>query len=246
VLTPAAFVPQPAPSVPAAPPSAPAQAPANPFAGANPFAATPATAANRLPVRIRLPRRHPLRRPRLTQARLTQPRRPRTSRRLCLSRPPRDWASNRDGRERNRFLVLDGQERSRRESGRSRGGARLGHRGDDPWDSNVLHVSHLTPPRSFYVGEEFSDKSACDYFIPARPSGRRARRLWSLAGSGFARHPAAVTWVRDIPGKGGEPCDLVSSGRARPSSEMSGAYEYELPAGAKARMELEGSASSSR
>jgi hypothetical protein len=46
----------------------------------------------------------------------------------------------------------------------------------------------------------------------------------------------------DIPGQGKVTLsDLVSSGRARPSSEMSGAFEYELPAGAKARMELHGS-----
>src|SRR5579872_2730753 len=34
------------------------------------------------------------------------------------------------------------------------------------WDSNVLHVSHLAPPRSFFVGEETVGKVACDYFIP--------------------------------------------------------------------------------
>src|SRR5262249_46193093 len=40
------------------------------------------------------------------------------------------------------------------------------------WESNVLHVSHLTPPRSFYVGEEFGDKIAkCDYFIPSETLG---------------------------------------------------------------------------
>jgi hypothetical protein len=46
----------------------------------------------------------------------------------------------------------------------------------------------------------------------------------------------------DIPGQGNVTLsDLVAAGRARPSSEMSGAFEYELPAGAKARMELDGS-----
>src|SRR5215213_5420304 len=33
------------------------------------------------------------------------------------------------------------------------------------WDQSVLHVSHLTPPRSFYVGEEESKNFKCDYFI---------------------------------------------------------------------------------
>jgi len=39
------------------------------------------------------------------------------------------------------------------------------------WDTNVLHVSHLTPPRSFYVGEESGDKNACDYFVPSETLG---------------------------------------------------------------------------
>jgi hypothetical protein len=46
----------------------------------------------------------------------------------------------------------------------------------------------------------------------------------------------------DLHGQGKVPlADLISTGRAHPSGEMSGAYEYDLPAGAKARMELEGS-----
>ena len=52
------------------------------------------------------------------------------------------------------------------------------------WDTNVLHVSHLTPPRSFYVGEEQGKNFACDYFIPTEKLGttrapvvaRRSRR----------------------------------------------------------------------
>jgi hypothetical protein len=46
----------------------------------------------------------------------------------------------------------------------------------------------------------------------------------------------------DIPGQGKVSFqDLIASGRARPSSELSGAHELDLPSGAKARMELEGS-----
>src|SRR6478736_5925400 len=33
------------------------------------------------------------------------------------------------------------------------------------WGTNVLHVSHLAPPRDFYVGEG-SGKDATDFFIP--------------------------------------------------------------------------------
>ena len=112
------------------------------------------------------------------------------------------------------------------------------------WDSNVLHVSHLTPPRSFYVGEELGDKAKCDYFIPSETLGTtRAPIVVSHGvGASLVILPRSHGYV-DLPGQGKISfSDLVSAGRAQPSSEMSGAYEYELPPGAKARMELEGSA----
>ncbi len=112
------------------------------------------------------------------------------------------------------------------------------------WESNVLHVSHLTPPRSFYVGEELGDKAKCDYFIPSETLGTtRAPIVVSRGvGASLVILPRSRGYV-DLPGHGKVSlADLISSGRAHPSSEMSGAHEYDLPAGAKARMELEGSA----
>jgi hypothetical protein len=111
------------------------------------------------------------------------------------------------------------------------------------WDTNVLHVSHLTPPRSFYVGEEMGEKNRCDYFIPSETLGTTRAPIVVARGLGAALVilPRSHGYV-DLPGQGKVALsDLVSSGRARPSSELSGAFEYELPAGAKARMELEGS-----
>jgi len=112
------------------------------------------------------------------------------------------------------------------------------------WESNVLHVSHLTPPRSFFVGEELGEKMGVDYFIPSETLGTtRAPVVVSRGlGASLVILPRSRGYV-DIPGQGKVSlADLISSGRARPSSEISGGYEYELPAGAKARMELEGSA----
>jgi FHA domain-containing protein len=111
------------------------------------------------------------------------------------------------------------------------------------WDQNVLHVSHLTPPRSFYVGEEVGEKNGCDYFIPSETLGTTRAPIVVSRGLGAALVilPRSRGYV-DIPGQGNVTlADLISAGRARPSSEMSGAFEYELPAGAKARMELDGS-----
>src|SRR5260370_35495865 len=109
------------------------------------------------------------------------------------------------------------------------------------WDSNVLHVSHLAPPRSFFVGDEMGDKIGCDYFIPSETLGTTRAPIVTSRGLGAALTilPRSRGYV-DIPGQGKVSlADLISTGRARPSGEMSGAHEYELPAGAKPRMEIE-------
>ena len=108
------------------------------------------------------------------------------------------------------------------------------------WDTNVLHVSHLSPPRSFFVGEETSVH--CDYFVPSEALGTtRAPVVVARGGSAslviFPRANGAV----EIAGQAKITFqELIASGRARPSSELSGAHELDLPANAKARMELEG------
>jgi hypothetical protein len=111
------------------------------------------------------------------------------------------------------------------------------------WDSNVLHVEHLTPPRSYYVGEEAGQKEAlCDFFVPSETLGTtRAPIVVARGGSAALIILPRTTGTVDIPGQGKVTLhDLVQQGRARPSSELSGAYEFDLPANAKARMELEG------
>jgi hypothetical protein len=111
------------------------------------------------------------------------------------------------------------------------------------WDTNVLHVSHLAPPRSFYVGEEQTNNVSCDYFIPSETLGTTRAPIVVARGMSAAlvMLPRSSGYV-DVPGQGRITFqDLVASGRARPSGELSGAHEYELPAGAKARMEIEGS-----
>ncbi|MFZ5892653.1 MAG: AgmX/PglI C-terminal domain-containing protein [Myxococcota bacterium] len=40
------------------------------------------------------------------------------------------------------------------------------------WGSNVLHVSHLTPPRDFLVGESGDAASACDVLVPPEKIGQ--------------------------------------------------------------------------
>ncbi len=111
------------------------------------------------------------------------------------------------------------------------------------WDQNILHVSHLTPPRNWYAGEEQIGKIACDYFVPSETLGTtRAPIVVARGGSAsLVILPRSTGWV-EIPGQGRVSFgDLIASGRARPSSELSGAHDFDLPTGAKARMELESS-----
>ena len=107
------------------------------------------------------------------------------------------------------------------------------------WDQNTLHVSHESPPKTFFVGEE----PGCDYFVPSEILGTTrapvvVARGVSVALVMLARSNGTV----EIPGQGTFTFhDLIQAGRARPSSEMSGAHEFDLPTNAKAKMELEGS-----
>ncbi len=238
----AAFAAEPVAAAPAAPPPAPS-APANPFAGANPFAAAPAAAANPFAGS------NPFAAPSAPAAAspFAAPSAPFVAQAAAAApmvatpglgiEPPMDGG----GTGFTYSMVKSGPDVTPDEV-------------ESPhlsaievmilWESNVLHVSHLTPPRSFYVGEELGDKQTCDYFVPSETLGTTRTPIVVSRGLGASLVilPRSRGYV-DIPGQGKIPlADLISSGRARPSTEMSGAHEYELPAGAKARMELDGSA----
>ncbi len=110
------------------------------------------------------------------------------------------------------------------------------------WDGNTLHVDHLTPPRNYFVGEELGDaKTTCDFFVPSEMLG--TTRAPIVIANGVAASLVILPRSNgsvDIPGQGKVSLqDLIVSGRARPSGQLSGAHEFELPVGAKARMELE-------
>jgi pSer/pThr/pTyr-binding forkhead associated (FHA) protein len=110
------------------------------------------------------------------------------------------------------------------------------------WETTVLHVQHLTPPRSFYVGEEEGKNFHCDYFIPSEKLGT-TRAPIVLADHGninFVILPRARGTI-EIPGQPKMTLEeAVRSGRTQPSAELSGAQQIALPSGAKARMEIDG------
>ncbi|MCL2726043.1 MAG: AgmX/PglI C-terminal domain-containing protein [Polyangiaceae bacterium] len=112
------------------------------------------------------------------------------------------------------------------------------------WDTNTLHVSHQSPPKSFYVGDDVGNKAdGCDYFLPVEVLGvTRAPIVVARGTTVVLIMLPRSTGIVEIPGQNTVTFDeLIASGQARPSSELSGAHEFVLPNEAKARMDLEGS-----
>lgn len=107
------------------------------------------------------------------------------------------------------------------------------------WGTNVLHVSHLTPPRNFYVGEEEGKNFACDFFIPAEKLG--TTRMPVVVGDRMSVAvviPPGAKGFIEMPGQPRLTVDEARQ-RAQPSSELAGGHQIALPAGAKARIEVD-------
>ena len=106
------------------------------------------------------------------------------------------------------------------------------------WGTNVLHVSHLTPPRNFYVGEELGKNFACDFFIPSEKLGttRMPVVVGDRASVALVIPPGATGFV-ELPGQPRMSLDEVRP-RAQPSAEVSGGHQISLPGNAKARVEI--------
>jgi hypothetical protein len=106
------------------------------------------------------------------------------------------------------------------------------------WGTNVLHVSHLTPPRNFYVGEDAGKNFGCDFFIPSEKLGttRLPVVLGDRASVTLVIPPNARGYI-DIPGQPRVSLDEARH-RASPSAEVSGGHQIPLGGGAKARVEM--------
>jgi pSer/pThr/pTyr-binding forkhead associated (FHA) protein len=106
------------------------------------------------------------------------------------------------------------------------------------WGANVLHVSHLTPPRNFYVGEEQGKNFACDFFIPSEKLGttRLPVVIGDRASVAVVIPPGARGSV-ELPGMPRMSMDEARQ-RAQPTAEVSGGHQLNLPSGGKARVEI--------
>ena len=112
------------------------------------------------------------------------------------------------------------------------------------WDTNVLHVSHLTPPRTFYVGEEEGKNFSCDYFIPSGEARHDAR---CRSSSPIAASVSVVILPRATRhGRDPRPADDDARGRGAQRSHaavrraLAARTRWRCPPARKARIELDG------
>ncbi|HRI68820.1 MAG TPA: AgmX/PglI C-terminal domain-containing protein [Polyangium sp.] len=110
------------------------------------------------------------------------------------------------------------------------------------WDQMILHVAHLTPPRSYYVGEEKSNTFKCDYYVPQEKIGTTRAPVVLASGGSIAvvLLPRATGTIE----LAGQPKltvqQAIDSGKTQPCAELSGAFQVPLPPGSKARIEVDG------
>lgn len=110
------------------------------------------------------------------------------------------------------------------------------------WGHDVLHVVHLTPPRSFLVGEA-QGKHRVDFALPEATLGaKRAPVVLARAGGAVALVllPSATGILR-APGQPPRTVEEVKAlGLARPSNAAPGAHEIPLVAGMSAAIDVNG------
>ncbi len=108
------------------------------------------------------------------------------------------------------------------------------------WGGNVLHVSHLSPPRTFVVGEPAGEKDKVDFFIPAEklPQSKMPLVVADAMSVAVVIPPGAGGTV-EIAGQPQMSMDQAR-GQAQPSGALPGAQQLSLGTGSKAKVELNG------
>jgi hypothetical protein len=110
-------------------------------------------------------------------------------------------------------------------------------------DNSVLNVDHLNPVRSYYVGESTDDKGrpTADYLIGSELLGtERMPVVVDVGGTPAVVIPAGATGDVTVGSDRMDLGSIVASGRAQACSELAGAYQFPLPAGATARVMYRG------
>lgn len=110
------------------------------------------------------------------------------------------------------------------------------------WDATILHVSHLTPPRSFYVGEEEGKGTGVDYRMPSEKIGSTRMPVVVATGGGAAAVvPPGAKGSVDVQGQGKMTLDEArQKGMIQPCGEFPGAEQIALPPNGRVRVEFNG------
>ncbi|WP_437952141.1 AgmX/PglI C-terminal domain-containing protein [Sorangium sp. So ce296] len=108
------------------------------------------------------------------------------------------------------------------------------------WGSNLIHVAHLTPPRSFHVGEQDGAEGACDFFLPAERLGAARAPLVLVGDDGevSAVIPPGASGMIEIGSCKMTVAQAIATGRAAADAALGGARRVALPLGARARLDL--------
>jgi pSer/pThr/pTyr-binding forkhead associated (FHA) protein len=107
-------------------------------------------------------------------------------------------------------------------------------------DLSILHVAHLSPPRSFYIGEK-SGATTPDYLVGSEVIGTdRMPIVAEIGGNSAVIVPAGATGSVSVGDQSLSWDDLKAQGKLQPASEMAGAMQYVLPQGAVANVEYKG------
>jgi hypothetical protein len=108
---------------------------------------------------------------------------------------------------------------------------------------SILHVEHLSPPRSFYVGEatDAKGKRVTDFLIGSESIGTDRLPVTTESGASVAVViPAGAVGDVTINDQRITFEELAAQGQLQASSELAGASQYPLPAGATARVAYRG------
>jgi hypothetical protein len=111
------------------------------------------------------------------------------------------------------------------------------------WGETVLHVAHLTPPRSFYVGEDQGKGMKSDFFLPEEKLGVSRMPILLVSADGAVRMviPATATGTVTLAGEKSKSVrDLLASGKAEACAELAGAHTIAMPSGSKAAIDVNG------
>ena len=101
------------------------------------------------------------------------------------------------------------------------------------WGSSVLHVAHLSPPRSFYVGEEHAD-----FVLPENAIGAKRLPVVLVSEDKVARVvvPSSAHGTIENDGKSSP----IDAAHAEPCAECAGASRVVVGLGAKAKIDFGG------